>query len=115
MRIPRVHHVCTSVKKSIDLKASSEMNEMDGCVSERDTRGGWRGGDPRLEEAQEKSRAGGKKSTGPTLLFEAEATAWLAKNGVTATDDAAKYAMGRGSKSAHSPIHPITRLCEPIA
>ena len=66
------------------------------------------GGGPWLEEAQEKSRAGGKKSSGPTLLFEAEATAWLAKNGVTATDDAAKYATGRASKPTHSTIHPFT-------
>ena len=29
-----------------------------------------------MKEAQEKSRAGGKKSGGPTLLFEAEATSW---------------------------------------
>jgi alanyl-tRNA synthetase len=47
-----------------------------------------------FKEAQEKSRAGGKKSGGPELLFEAEATAWLANNGVATTDDSHKYAPG---------------------
>ena len=44
--------------------------------------------------AQEKSRQGGKKSTGPSLLFEAEATAWLQNNGVATTEDEHKYAPG---------------------
>ena len=39
------------------------------------------GFDAAFKEAQEKSRAGGKKSDGPSLLFEAEATSWLQKNG----------------------------------
>ncbi len=46
-------------------------------------------------EAQEKSRAGGKKSGGVQLLFEAEATAWLQNNGVAITKDEEKYASGR--------------------
>jgi len=48
-------------------------------------------------EAQEKSRAAGKKSTGVELLFEAEATAWLQNNGVSPTNDSEKYAVGRPS------------------
>ena len=40
------------------------------------------GFDAAFKEAQEKSRAGGKKTGGPQLLFEAEATAWLANNAV---------------------------------
>ena len=52
-----------------------------------------------FKEAQEKSREGGKKSGGPTLLFEAEATAWLANNGVATTNDAAKYAFGSNPKA----------------
>ena len=47
-----------------------------------------------FKEAQEKSRTGGKKSGGPALLFEAEATAWLSDNGVPLTDDAHKYDVG---------------------
>lgn len=46
-------------------------------------------------EAQEKSRAGGKKSGGVQLLFEAEATAWLQNNDVSTTNDSEKYAVGR--------------------
>ena len=52
------------------------------------------GFDAAFKEAQEKSRAGGKKTGGPQLLFEAEATAWLANNGVPTTDDSHKYAPG---------------------
>ena len=51
-------------------------------------------------EAQEKSRAGSKKTGGVQLLFEAEATAWLHSNGVATTDDSEKYAVGRPSHSA---------------
>ena len=47
-----------------------------------------------FKEAQEKSRAGGKKSGGPALLFEAEATAWLSNNAVPLTDDTHKYDVG---------------------
>mmetsp|Transcript_36931 Transcript_36931/g.91246 ORF Transcript_36931/g.91246 Transcript_36931/m.91246 type:complete len:553 (-) Transcript_36931:556-2214(-) len=47
-----------------------------------------------MKEAQEKSRAGGKKTGGPTLLFEAEATAWLNTHKVPTTNDAAKYITG---------------------
>ena len=47
-----------------------------------------------FKEAQEKSRAAGKKGGGRQLLFEAEATAWLANNGVPLTDDSHKYAAG---------------------
>ena len=47
-----------------------------------------------FKDAQEKSRAGGKKSTGPSLLFEAEATAWLQNNAVPVTNDAPKYDAG---------------------
>ena len=46
-------------------------------------------------EAQEKSRAGGKKSGGVQLLFEAEATAWLQNNSIVTTKDEQKYAVGR--------------------
>jgi len=46
-------------------------------------------------EAQEKSRAGGKKSGGVQLLFEAEATAWLQNNSIATTKDEQKYAVGR--------------------
>ena len=53
-----------------------------------------------LKEAQEKSRAGGKKSGGVTLLFEAEATAWLARADVPTTDDAPKYADGTNPRAA---------------
>ena len=52
-----------------------------------------------FKDAQEKSRAGGKKSGGPQLLFEAEATAWLQNNSVTVTDDAPKYDVGSTPKS----------------
>jgi alanyl-tRNA synthetase len=47
-----------------------------------------------FKEAQEKSRAAGKKGGGRALLFEAEATAWLANNDVPLTDDSHKYAPG---------------------
>ena len=56
-----------------------------------------------MKEAQEKSRAGGKKSGGPTLLFEAEATSWLAKNGVPTTNDSAKYVPGSVPKAGGLP------------
>ncbi len=45
-----------------------------------------------LAGAKELSRAGQKKGAGAALRFEAEATAWLAANGVPRTDDAEKYA-----------------------
>jgi alanyl-tRNA synthetase len=52
-----------------------------------------------LKEAQEKSRAGGKKSGGPSLLFEAEATAWLATNNVPTTEVGAKYNVKANPKA----------------
>lgn len=51
-------------------------------------------------EAQEKSRAAGKKSGGVQLLFEAEATAWLQDNGIATTNDEHKYAEGRPALDA---------------
>jgi alanyl-tRNA synthetase len=47
-----------------------------------------------FKEAQEKSRAGGKKSNARTLLFEAEATAWLRAREIETTNDAHKYVHG---------------------
>jgi alanyl-tRNA synthetase len=44
-----------------------------------------------MEEAKEKSRSAAKKGGERGIAFEAEATAELAKRGVTATDDRAKY------------------------
>lgn len=47
-----------------------------------------------MEDAKELSRAGAKKNAANGIKFEAEATAWLAKNGIAYTDDAAKYGRG---------------------
>lgn len=44
-----------------------------------------------MEQAKELSRAGQKKGGGDGLKFEAEATAWLASNGIAHTDDLPKY------------------------
>ncbi|GBF94304.1 alanyl-tRNA synthetase [Raphidocelis subcapitata] len=44
-----------------------------------------------MEEAREKSRAGGRKAAGVTLKFEAEATGWLQARAVPLTNDAPKY------------------------
>ena len=54
---------------------------------QRRLRGGLQGGAGEI-------RAAGKKGGGRQLLFEAEATAWLANNGVPLTDDSHKYAAG---------------------
>ena len=60
------------------------------------------GGQRRLEEAfkeaQEKLGAAGKKGGGLQPLFEAEATAWLANNGVPLTDDSHKCARRAASR-----------------
>jgi len=47
-----------------------------------------------FKAAQEKSRASSKKSSGVELLFQAEATAWLANNNIATTNDSFKYADG---------------------
>jgi len=44
-----------------------------------------------MEEAKARSRQAGKKAGERTIAFEAEATAQLAKNGVSPTDDSHKY------------------------
>lgn len=44
-----------------------------------------------MEEAKEKSRAGGKKAQAVKLKFEAEATGWLQAHGVPLTNDNPKY------------------------
>lgn len=44
-----------------------------------------------LEEARERSKAGGKKTGQQGLKFEAEATGWLQKSNVPLTNDAPKY------------------------
>ncbi len=43
-----------------------------------------------MEEQRQRSRAAGKTGSGPTLKFEAEATAHLANSGVPVTDDSPK-------------------------
>lgn len=43
-----------------------------------------------MEEQRQRSRAAGKAGGGPTLKFEAEATAHLANSGVPVTDDSPK-------------------------
>ena len=43
-----------------------------------------------MAEQRERSRAGGKAGTGPSLKFEAEATAHLQRTGVPVTDDSPK-------------------------
>lgn len=43
-----------------------------------------------MEEQRQRSRAAGKAGGGPTLKFEAEATAHLANSGVPVTDDRPK-------------------------
>lgn len=45
-----------------------------------------------MEEQRQRSRAAGKAGGGPTLKFEAEATAHLANIGVPITDDSPKCA-----------------------
>ena len=47
-----------------------------------------------LEEAKEISRASQKKGAAAALKFQAEATAWLADNGIAYTDDSFKYQKG---------------------
>jgi len=47
-----------------------------------------------MAEAKERSRAAGRAAVTDGLKFEAHATAWLKDNGVAATDDAAKFAVG---------------------
>ncbi|CAL8468182.1 g7721 [Coccomyxa elongata] len=47
-----------------------------------------------MEEQRQRSRAAGKAGGGPTLKFEAEATAHLANSGVPVTDDSPKYQPG---------------------
>ncbi len=46
-----------------------------------------------MEEQRQRSRAAGKAGGGPTLKFEAEATAHLANSGVPVTDDSPKCAL----------------------
>ncbi len=43
-----------------------------------------------MAEQRERSRAAGKAGTGPSLKFEAEATAHLQRSGVPVTDDSPK-------------------------
>ncbi|GMH32692.1 hypothetical protein BSKO_00526 [Bryopsis sp. KO-2023] len=52
------------------------------------------GYDRALLEQKERSRAANKKTAGKGLKFEAEATAWLSKNGINRTNDAFKYEEG---------------------
>ena len=46
-----------------------------------------------MTEQRERSRAAGKAGTGPSLKFEAEATAHLQRSGVPITDDTPKSVL----------------------
>ena len=46
-----------------------------------------------MQEQRQRSRAAGRSGGGPTLRFEAEATAHLQRSGVPVTDDRPKCAL----------------------
>ena len=60
-----------------EKKMSVDMEGFDACMAEQ----------------RERSRAAGKAGTGPTLKFEAEATAHLQRSGVPVTDDGPKSVL----------------------
>jgi hypothetical protein len=58
-----------------------------------------------MEEARERSKAGGKKAAGTGLKFEAEATAWLSKSGVPLTVRAGPVTFDTRRSRAVPPQH----------
>jgi alanyl-tRNA synthetase len=67
-----------------------------------------------MAEQRERSRAAGKTGGGPSLKFEAEATAHLRRSGVPVTDDSPKSAFSLRQrhlcahdhdKEAHAHLH----------
>ena len=61
-----------------------------------------------MAEQRERSRATGKAGTGPSLKFEAEATAHLQRSGVPVTDDSPKSVP---CCLLELPEHAMTSVC----